>query len=141
MAISTLAVYDINTFIKADSSLQTIAGKQMNIFPIIGPGSETAPFLVYYVSPSVPSVESWWNRYDVVSYVLYDTDINRLYQIGERLIEMLSKGDAISESGGANGTDTRIFSTIFNGAEVAEAIERDGWFTMNLDFTIYYVPQ
>jgi len=141
MTISTLAIYDINTYIKNDSSLQTIAGKQMGIFPIVGPGAETAPFLVYFLNSIIPTVESWWNRYDVVSYVLYDTDINRLYKIGERLIEMLSKGDAISESGGATGTDTRLLSTVFNGSEVSEAIERDGWFTMSLDFTIYYVPK
>jgi hypothetical protein len=141
MGISTLAVYDINNFLKADSTLQTIAGKELPFFPIVGAGSETAPFVVYFISKNIPSVEAWWNRYDSVSYTVYDTDIDRLFRIGERMIELLSKGDAISDSGGKTGTDVRLFSTYFDGSEVAEAIERDGWFTMILDFTIYYAAK
>ena len=138
MAVSTLAVYDVNNFLKADSTLQSIAGKTMSFFPIIGSGSETAPFVVYFISHQIPNVESWWNRFDIVSYTVYDTDIDRLLRIGERVIELLSKGDAISDSGGKEGTDVRLFSTYFEGSSVGEAIERDGWFTMNLDFRIYY---
>lgn len=141
MSISTLAVYDINSFLAADSSLQTIAGKTMPFFPIVGDGSETAPFVVYFVSQNTPSVEAWWNRYDSVSYILYDTNIDRLLRIGERMIELLSKGDYISGSSGKEGTDTRLFSTSFDGSVVGEAIERDGWFTMDLEFTVYYVAK
>lgn len=141
MSISTLAVYDINSFLIADSSLQTIAGKTMPFFPIVGDGSETAPFVVYFISQNTPSVEAWWNRFDSVTYVVYDTNIDRLLKIGERVIELLSKGDYISGPSGKTGTDTRLFSTSFDGSSVGEAIERDGWFTMNLEFTIYYVAK
>jgi len=141
MSISTLAVYDINSFLAADSSLQTIAGKTMPFFPIVGDGSETAPFVVYFISQNTPSVEAWWNRFDSVAYVVYDTNIDRLLKIGERVIELLSKGDYISGPSGKTGTDTRLFSTSFDGSSVGEAIERDGWFTMNLEFTIYYVAK
>jgi len=141
MTISTLAVYDINSFLAADSTLQTIAGKTMPFFPIVGDGSETAPFVVYFVSQNTPSVEAWWNRFDSVAYVVYDTNIDRLLRIGERVIELLSKGDYISGPSGKDGTDTRLFSTSFDGSSVGEAIERDGWFTMNLEFTIYYVAR
>lgn len=72
---------------------------------------------------------------------MYDTDIDRLLRIGERMIEMLSKGDAISDSGGKDGTDVRLFSTQFTGSAVGEAIERDGWFTMVLDFRILYAAK
>jgi hypothetical protein len=141
MAVSTLAVYDVNNFLKADSTLQSIAGKTMSFFPIIGSGSETAPFVVYFISHQIPNVESWWNRFDIVSYTVYDTNIDRLLRIGERVIELLSKGDAISDSGGKEGTDVHLFSTYFEGSSVGEAIERDGWFTMNLDFRIYYAAK
>jgi len=138
MAVSTLAVYDINSYLSSDATLQSIAGKTMSFFPIVGGGNEAAPFVVYYLSQEIPRVEAWWNRYDTVSYTLYDTDIARLFRIGERMIELLSKGDAIAESTGAPGTDVRLFSTFFNGSSVGEAIERDGWFTMIKDFKIYY---
>ena len=141
MTISTLAVYDINSHLSADSSLQTIAGKTMSFFPIIGGGDETAPFVVYFLNQEIPSVEAWWNRVDTVSYTVYDTDIDRLLRIGERIIEMLSKGDAISDSGGKEGSDVRLFSTQFTGSTVGEAIERDGWFTMVLDFRILYAAK
>jgi hypothetical protein len=141
MTISTLAVYDINSFLSNDSSMQLIAGKTMSFFPIVGDGSETAPFVVYFISQNTPSVEAWWNRYDAVNYIIYDTNIDRLFKIGERMIELLSKGDYISSSSGKEGTDTRLFSTSFNGSSVTEAIERDGWFAMNLEFTIYYVAK
>lgn len=141
MTISTPAVYDINSFLSSDSTVQTIAGKTMPFFPIVGDGSETAPFVVYFVSQNIPSVEAWWNRYDSVNYVVYDTNIDRLFRIGERMIELLSKGDFIADPSGKEGTDTRLFSTMFNGSSVAEAIERDGWFTMNLEFTIYYAAK
>lgn len=139
MSISTLAVYDINNYLSSDSTLQTIAGKTMSFFPIIGGGDENAPFVVYIVNHNIPSVEAWWNRYDSLSYAVYDTNIDRLLRIGERMIEMLSKGDVISESGGKEGTDVRLFSTSFDGSSLGEAIEKDGWFTMILDFTVYYV--
>lgn len=141
MSISTLAAYDINAFIKADSELQTIAGKTIDIYPIIGPGGETAPFAVYYVSSTIPNLEAWWNRYDTISYTVYDTDINRLYKIGERMIELLSKGHVIADADGKEGTDTRLLSTYFTGSEVMDSIERDGWFTMNLDFVVYYTAK
>jgi hypothetical protein len=141
MAISTLAVYDVNSYLAADSTLQSIAGKTMSFFPIVGGTSETAPFAVYFLNQEIPSVEAWWNRYDTVSYTVYDTDIDRLFRIGERIIELLSKGDAISDSGGKEGTDVRLFSTFFTGSTVGEAIERDGWFTMIIDFRIYYVAK
>jgi hypothetical protein len=141
MTINTLAVYDINSFLKADSSLSSISGKSLGFFPIVAPDSELGPFVIYYINHNIPSVEAWWNRYDAVNYVIYDTDIDRMLRIGERMIDLLSKGDEISTSSGKEGTDTRIFSTYFNGSSVSESIERDGWFNMNLEFILYYVPK
>lgn len=141
MTINTLAVYDLNSFLKADSSLQTIAGKVLQFFPIIAPENESGPFVVYYVNHNIPSVEAWWNRYDAIIYIVYDTNVDRMLRIGEKIIDLLSKGDEISTSSGKEGTDTRIFSTYFNGSSISDAIERDGWFNMNLEFVLYYVPK
>lgn len=141
MTISRPAVYDINEYLKSDSTLTAIAGKQMNFYPIIGDGDDNGPLVVYYVNPTVPSVESWWNRYDVVEYIIFDTDIDRLLRIGERFIEILSKGDEISQPNGAIGTDTRILSTYFIDASLQEAMEKDGWFRHSISFSIHYVKR
>lgn len=141
MTITNIAAYDINNYLKADSTVQSIAGKTMNFFPIVGDGSETAPFVVYTVSNSIPTPEAWWNRYDAITYSIYDTNIDRMLQIGERFIYLLSKGDEISQSSGKEGTDVRLLSTYFVGSTLQDAIEKDGWFTMNLEFIIYFVPE
>lgn len=141
MTITNIAAYDINNYLKADSTVQSIAGKTMNFFPIVGDGSETAPFVVYTVSSSIPTPEAWWNRYDAITYSIYDTNIDRMLQIGERFIYLLSKGDEISQPSGKEGTDVRLLSTYFVGSTLQDAIEKDGWFTMNLEFIIYFVPE
>lgn len=141
MAITTPAVYDLNSYMKSNSAVQTAAGKEINFFPIIGYGDENPPFVVYSYLPNIPSLEAFWNRYDSVSYVIYDSNIDRMYQISEVFIDILSKGDEISQSNGVTGTDTRIYSTYFVDASVGEAIEKDGWFTMNLNFIIYYASK
>lgn len=141
MTISTMAVYDINSYLKNDSTVQSIAGKIMNFYAIIGNNVEAAPFVTYIVNPSVFSVERFWDRRDAVTYSIFDTDIDRMLKIGERFIELLSKGDAISDSGGKEGTDVRLFSTYMVGSSVSEAIERDGWFRLDLEFIIYYAAK
>jgi len=141
MAITTMAVYDINNYLKNDSTIQSIAGKTMNFYAIIGNNVEAAPFVTYIVSPAVFSVEKFWDRRDAVTYSIFDTDIDRMLKIGERFIEMLSKGDAIADSGGKEGTDVRLLSTYFVSSLVSEAIERDGWFRLDLEFIIYYVAK
>ncbi len=62
-----LSVYDINTALKADSSLANIAGKTMNFFPVVATNGETAPFVIYYYQPSIPSSEAYWMRWLVLT--------------------------------------------------------------------------
>lgn len=139
--MSILSVYDINSFIKADSEIQTLAGKEISIFPAIAYGDEAAPFIIYYYSPIIPDVEAFWNRVDNVSYLIYDTDIDRMMNIGERIMELLGKGDQISQPGGKAGTDVRILSTVVNNAAINAPNERDGWYSMELEFDIHHVKR
>ena len=140
-AITRPAVFDVNAFLRADETLKTIAGKRMNYYPIIGDGDDNGPFVVYYYNPTIPSVESYWNRYDVIDYVIFDNNIERMYKLGEQIIYLLGRGDATSEPGGIEGQDTRIFSTYLIDTSVEAAEEKDGWFKMNLSFAIYYVAK
>ena len=55
--MATISVYDINSFIKNDATITSIAGRTIDIFPTIGYGNADPPFIVYYYSPVIPDVE------------------------------------------------------------------------------------
>lgn len=133
----TVNIYDVNNFLKNDSTLQSIAGKTMNFFPIIGYGTESPPFIVYYYTPNIPSVESYWNRQDLVCYSIYDSDADRMFKISDRIIYLLGRGDTVSAPGGITSANHRFKSATFLGSSVLEPLEKEGWYQMDLNFRIY----
>ena len=132
-----ISVYDINTFLKADATLTSIAGKVMNFFPVLGYGTETPPFVIYYYNPSIPSVESYWNRYDAIRYSVYDSNVDRLFQISERMIYLLGRGDQIQ--GTVPSANVRVVSSQVVGTGLSEPLEKEGWYQMDLDFSVFSV--
>jgi len=139
--VTTLSVYDINSFIKNDATITSLVGGVIDIFPTIGYGDASAPFMVYYYTPIIPSVEAFWMRSDAVLYSIYDINIERMMNISERIIDMLSKGDQISQSGGVAGTDSRILSTVLTDTSLESPSERDGWYKLDLEFVIHHVKR
>ena len=135
----SVSVYDVNSFLKNDSTLQSIAGKTLNFFPVEGYGSETPPFVVYFYTPYIPSVEDFWNRYDNIRYSIFDSDVDRLFKISERFIYLLGRGDTVAETGGIESSHHRFKASIFVGSNLSEPIEKEGWYQMDLDFRIYSV--
>ena len=135
----SISVYDVNTFLKNDITLQGIAGKTMNFFPVVGYGTEPAPFVVYYFTPNIPSVESFWNRVDNVRYSIYDSDVDRLFKITERFITLLGRGDTVGETGGIESNNYYFKASTFVGSTLLEPIEKEGWYQMDLDFRIYSI--
>ena len=133
----TISIYDVNTFLKNDATLQNIAGKTMNLFPVIGYGTELPPFIVYYYNPSIPSVEAYWNRQDIVCYSIYDSDVDRLFKLAERIIYLLGQGDTVQKSGGVTSSNHRFKSSVFLGSSVIEPLEKEGWYQMDLNFRIF----
>lgn len=133
----TISVYDVNQFLKNDTELQTIAGKEMNFFPVIGYATEPPPFVIYYFYPSIPSVEAYWNRFDNIRYSIYDIDVDRMFKIAERMIYLLGRGDTVSQTGGIESVNHRFKSAIFVGSSVLEPLEKEGWYQMDLDFRLY----
>lgn len=132
-----ISVYDINTFLKADATLTSIAGKVMNFFPVLGYGTETPPFVIYYYNPAIPSVESYWNRYDAIRYSIYDSNVDRLFQISERMIYLLGRGDQIQ--GTVPSSNVRVVSSQLVGSGLSEPLEKEGWYQMDLDFSVFSV--
>lgn len=134
-----LAIYDLNNFLKADTELANIAGKAMSYFPVIAYSEETPPFVIYYASPSISSVEDWWNRYDNIRYCIYDSDVDRLYRLSERFLYLLGRGHTVGDSGGIQSNSSRILSSYFVDSSIEEPEEKDGWYKMDLDFRLYHV--
>jgi hypothetical protein len=132
-----ISVYDINTFLKADSSLANIAGKTMNFFPVLGYGNEAPPFAVYFYNPSIPNVESYWQRRDSIRYCFYDSDVDRLLRISERVIDLLGSGDQIQ--GDVSSSNVRVLSSMLVASSLTEPIEKEGWYQMDLDFAVISV--
>jgi hypothetical protein len=139
--MATISVYDINNYLKSNAAITALAGKTIDIFPAIGYADSSSPFIVYYFSPSIPSVESWWMRKDLIEYSIYDIDMDRMLNICEVMISLLSKGDEIASPGGVTGTSTRVLSAEFVGSFVQSPSERDGWYRMDLEFNIYHVKK
>lgn len=136
MSISHMPVYDINTFLKNDSTLESLAGKIMNYFPVTATDNESAPFVVYYYNPSIASADTWWKRNDYIRYSIFDTDVDRLFKISERIIEVLGRSDEISDSGGIDGTDVRFLYSYLVSSNLVAPLEKVGWYRMNLDFRV-----
>lgn len=134
--MAKLSVYDVNTSLKADSALANIAGKTMSFTPITATNGETAPFVVYFYSPSIPNPDSYWMRKDNVRYSIFDTDVDRLFKISERILEILGATGSIAKSGGITGSNSRILSSYQTGSSLAAPLELNGWYRMNLDFKI-----
>jgi hypothetical protein len=132
-----ISVYSVNTYLKADTELANIAGKTMNFFPVIGYSTETPPFAVYYYNPHIPSVEAYWNRYDAIRYSIYDSDVDRLFRITERLIELMGHGDQIQ--GNVPSSAVRVLSSQLVSSSLSEPIEKEGWYQMDLDFSLFSV--
>lgn len=135
----SVSVYSVNSFLKADSQLANIAGKTMNFFPVVGYGTESPPFVVYFFNPSIPDVEAFWNRVDNVRYSIYDSDVDRLFRISERIIYLLGRGDTVQDTGGITSNTHTFKSSVFIGASLLEPIEKEGWYQMDLDFRIHSV--
>lgn len=133
----SISVYDVNTFLKADATLTSTAGKVMNFFPVIGYGSETAPFVVYYYEPGTPSIESYWIRRDAVRYSVYDSDVSRLFNISERFIQLLGKSDQVQ--GTIPSTSVRILNSFLYSTNLSEPMEKEGWYQMDMDFFLISV--
>lgn len=139
--MSTISIYDVNSYITNDSELANIAGHEIEIFPALAYEDVLPPFIIYVYSQSIPSVEAFWYRSDTVIYGIYDNDVDRLFNLTERLMEILGKGDQISQPGGVVGTDVRILSTQVTAVDMGAAEERDGWYRSDLEFIIHHVKR
>jgi hypothetical protein len=87
----------------------------------------------------VPNVENYWQRCDYVKYSIFDTDVDRLFRLSERFIDLLSIGDGVAKQDGITSLSVRILSSYMTGSSLMAPLEINGWYRMNLDFKIIAV--
>ena len=131
-----ISIYDVNSRLIGDATLISLAGKTMSFFPVIATNNEAAPFVTYLYQPRVPDVEQYWMRCDYIRYSIFDTDASRLFSLSERIINLLSIGDQVGQSGGISPSEVRPLASYMVGSSLAAPIEKEGWYRMNLDFKI-----
>jgi hypothetical protein len=68
---------------------------------------------------------------------LYDSDVDRLFKLAERIIYLLGHGDSVQQSGGITSANHRFKSSVFLGSSLIEPLEKEGWYQMDLDFRIF----
>lgn len=135
----TISIYDVNTYLKNDATLESIAGKKMSIFPAVSTDKEKAPYLVYFYSPFVSDVEAYWLRHDSVRYTVFDLDVDRLFKISNRIVDLLSIGNGVNTENGILSSNYRILSSWQVGSNLISPSEINGYYRMNLDFRMCIV--
>lgn len=136
-----ISAYDVNSYLQSDSDMGNIAGKTMSFFPIVATASPEPPYVVYFYRPNIRDVEAYWQRCDLVRYSIFDSDIDRMYQLAERFIDLLGSGDQIAQPGGLAGSNVRIQSSYMVNSSESPALEKDGIYRINLDFKIMSVSR
>jgi len=135
--MSSLFVYDVNTYLKADSELQSLMGSNdFNIFPAVAPDETKAPMILWTLRSNIRSPELPYFRIDEFCYHVYDTDADRCLQIGERIISILSISDKINKIPSyRSGKWCYLRKGNFSGPS-----EREGWYMYILDFEAAHLP-
>lgn len=92
--MANLVVYDINSFIKNDSTITSLAGGQIVIMPLVATENCNAtytgsPLIRYYWMPGLYSTNNYWTRRDRIKYYVMDRDIDRLFQVTDRMVRIL----------------------------------------------------
>lgn len=132
----SIVVYDINTHLKNDSILESIAGKKISIFPIVATDGEKSPYIVYFYTPTVSDVESYWLRHDYLRYSVFDINVDRMFKIANRIVELLAIGNEVNTENGVLSSNYRVLSSWQTGSSLGTPTEINGLYRINLDFKV-----
>jgi hypothetical protein len=143
-----IIAYDFNNELKENYNLKDIVGKKLQIYPMVAPNSAKPPFLVYFWIPGHIESSSYILRQDSLRYVIYDSNADRLFKISNKIISMFDVGggprgpgvDTTVQSGvNVNNVTNRILSSSLIGSRSVQPSEKEGWYSVQLDFTVIYV--
>jgi hypothetical protein len=134
-------IYDINNIIKTDTTLKTLAGDvttNVVMYPTVGYEDTEPPFILYWFFPGIMEKELYFVRVDQIQYTIYDTDSDRCYNMGQRVIDIMNKGDSIA--GTIPSSIGRALWSFLIRARQDSPIQREGFYAYELLFEVGYVP-
>ena len=143
-----IIAYDFNNALKTNSELSTVAGTTMDIFPMVAPSSQTPPFLIYYWIPGHREMTSHLLREDTIRYHIYDSQADRCFRIANKIISMFDVGGGpagpgtdttVTSATNTNGVPNRVLSSSLLRSRTTEPLEKEGWYAIQLDFSVMYV--
>jgi len=143
-----IIAYDFNTALTTNSELATVAGTTLDIFPMVAPTSQTPPFLIYYWIPGHVESTSYMIREDTIRYHIYDSQADRCFRIANKIISMFDVGggpagpgtDAtVTSTTNTNSIENRVLGSRLLRSRNTEPLEKEGWYAIQLDFSVMYV--
>ena len=143
-----IIAYDFNAALKTNSELATVAGTTMDIFPLVAPSGQTPPFIIYYWVPGHIDISSYMIRQDTIRYHIYDSEADRCFRIANKVISMFDVGggptgpgtnETVPSATNINGVKNRVLSSWLMRAKSTEPLEKEGWYAIQLDFSVMYV--
>jgi hypothetical protein len=138
-------IFDINTYLKSDATMQALVGGVPKIYPLVGYEESESPFFLYWQMPGNVSRELFFVRCDYIRYHILDRDAARGMRISEQMLNVLNKGDEIQ--GLISSSSARVLWMVelrsgtgaFN-AGLGAPKEREGFYEFQLIFEVGYVP-
>ena len=145
-----IIAYDFNTALKTDAALAVVAGTSVEVFPMVAPSGQTPPFLIYYWMPGHIESSSYTIREDTIRYRIYDSEADRCFRIANKVISMFDVGGGprgpgvdttVTSSVNINNVKNRILSSRLLRSRTSEPLEKEGWYTVQLDFSVMYTAE
>ena len=143
-----IIAYDFNTALKTNSELTTVAGSSIDIFPMVAPSGQTPPFMIYYWTPGHIDISSYMIRQDTIRYHIYDSQADRCFRIANKVISMFDVGggpagpgtnETVTSTTNTNNVKNRDLSSWLMRSKSTEPLEKEGWYAIQLDFSVMYV--
>ena len=104
---------------------------------VVGYQNETAPLILYQWRPGNYNVERFFIRVDNIRYTILDDEFDRGILVAERMEQLLNIGDGAHAA--IASTNYRIFASDLKIGETGAPLEREGWYSVRLDYKIEYV--
>jgi hypothetical protein len=143
-----IIAYDFNDELKRNYGLKDIAGKAVKIFPMVIPNDQKPPFIVYYWLPGHIASSAYLLREDTLRYIIYDSNADRCFRISNKIISMFDVGGGprgpgtdttVTSTVNVNNTVNRVLGSRLIGSRSNQPLEKEGWYSVQLDFSVMYV--
>lgn len=128
----------INNCLATDATLVSLSGKQsLDIYPNKGYDDDVSPIIIYFWLPGVMNVDQYWMRQDSVLYRIVDTDAERCFAMGNRIIELLAQSTSPRTTIQSNLYVVKWIK--FVDSQNLNPEQYEGFYHLSLKFDIIYV--